>query len=262
MSACAAEVEMLTVVVRRLAALGVAKVLPSLETLAVASIYGVNHLYWQFYERYTRQTHTPAESRPLGCKLLFEQLISSGSLRHVCIRNPSGPLSLPGTATPLLPRPRPHLPPITTVHLEADFELAPMGIVGTSIRLVSDIPAEDDWLLHLHQMGYAVERALAQQNPGPGVALDVEIYLSNSLFSGTRFEAHPEIFALAPATGLVERADPPRTLSVPLQRLMATKIGGVLQKFLRNTSGREDTVRWHASADSPICGACGSGAPA
>lgn len=80
--------------------------------------------------------------------------------------------------------------------------------------------------------------------------IDAEIYCSTPIQTKLRADGTPEV-------GDNERL----ICTVNAQKKIAASLGNKIQAGFRKASGLPDVVRWMASADSPICQACGSGPP-
>jgi hypothetical protein len=118
---------------------------PALRTVAVSSIYGQDapgregrHV-WRNRLRVLEEFEERGGPNVEVCMVKFEDFLASGDLRHLCIREPMGPLSLPEMTCPheraecVNPR------STTTIHFGQMDDVLAMTL-GSPIRWVSDFP--------------------------------------------------------------------------------------------------------------------------
>lgn len=266
-AACAGELATWVLTLWDMNEVGLPSRFPSLETLANASIGGERDPdQWTTYERTRYPPDQPSDSDVLHhlpyCQSLFEQLITSASLRHLCIRDASGPLSLPPTTQTAPFHNLPSAQHVTTIHLGGGRFTLLLG-VDRSFRWVGDLPATHDWKAAIQSIFIpkSLDTIINYRTERAGVAypseLDVDVYLSTTHDLDADFVEALQAFT----PGQSDLTQSCSKSAIEKQRKVAGELGTALQGILREGTERKDMIRWHVLADAPTCGACGSGVP-
>jgi hypothetical protein len=264
MTACAFEVITLTEVLKALPKRGMSRIFPFLRSLAISSIYGKEDSnVWQRYHDIFIESRMKCDTLP--CAKLFEKFLASGDLRHLCIWEMCGPLSIPELSTP-------HTRPVyrkprstTTIHFSTVYDPLPFTL-GSSIRWVSQIPHSSDWANILHSIGRSINSTIANRTQYARTgdksfqkypAL-VEIYCSTGFYGREEFDDTTGAFSiLSPGQRPKPIISLPRPLSPAEQQVMAGKLGAILQSYSRSSSDCDtDLLNWHLSSEAPMCPAC------
>lgn len=253
LQSCGVELKNLCGTLRSILQIGTLAIFPRLTTITVSSAYGVEAGTWGQYEmKYGKD----AGEDTLGdCSDLFDKFLSSSAVQHLCIRNQQGPLCI--GPLPDCGLNHASFPYSRTLHFNARPPLLPLPD-RLPIRWVSDIKSDQNWSDILVRLGTAVACAREirkfQGSPRPA---NVDIYGSTSVRLPATIAPKPGSYNLNSCID----SSYSTALTIDAQRKIAKQAGAALQTFLRETSGVKDIVRFHPSADIPICVACGSGPP-
>lgn len=117
---------------------------PKLEPVAVGSVYEDKSGVWAALETAEESTaHGPMPPWRQSC-LSFDSFVHTHRLKHVCVRNPSGPLTFDRTdyAGGWSNQPPPYL---RTVHFNETDTSIPLSY-GLPTRWISDIRSDDPWV--------------------------------------------------------------------------------------------------------------------
>ncbi|KAI9632109.1 uncharacterized protein MKK02DRAFT_30655 [Dioszegia hungarica] len=240
-----------------------ADVLPRLETRAINSIYASEDDAYHRYERNIMDGSREKERMQVSV-IMFAEFLKSGNLRHFCILDNLGPLSLPLVSYASFQGP----PHTLSVHFSrlsgARFPVS----MGRNIRWAYDGPPNADMREYFGEMSrdlmlVAKHRKALVAGPGnsgtnrPRPAnsdvADVDIYMSSTMLSPGFEPAYTSFYPNA-AIELDARA-----LSIDKERVMVRLLGAECQTHMRKSSGLLDVVRWHPTWEAPICEACGVG---
>lgn len=242
------EVTLLAMMVGMLAEKGMSIVFPRLHTIVVGSLYVKIPVIWVRHREMYRVGG--ARSSTIQCNDLFERFLATGALREICIRDPTGPLSL---------NPSTHHDPsshsfLTTVHFDST-DYVPLSF-GRPMRIITDIDGDASWSDSLHALGtsfHTITALYGYQQISRNLQLDV--YCSTSNYGTSTTEDFGK-GTLGSRMSFQQEVPLPE----PLQEEMVVDLGNNAQRWFRS-SGRKDIVRWHRSIAAPTCGACGARPP-
>ncbi|KAI9639210.1 uncharacterized protein MKK02DRAFT_39501 [Dioszegia hungarica] len=242
-----------------------ARILPKLETLAISSIYGKLHgRMWNEYESLAALSTNDGST--------IHEVLASSNIRHLCVADTYGPLSLPTPA---------HLPKVLgnftqCLHFGGGdifnpSETYPQDLLslplGRPVRWVSQYPSTADLFGLIGYMTGIIKHAVSDRRLAGAPhhprsrSVDLEIYCSSARMRSAVFpkEAWAEL-----GTPITPRppAQPYFVVSDPEQKGAVQQNLDLLLEALRAQGGKYDSVKWFISPETPICLACGCGPPA
>ncbi|KAI9635450.1 uncharacterized protein MKK02DRAFT_44140 [Dioszegia hungarica] len=260
MANCAAEVKGLLEDFSQLDRLGMGKVLPNLETVAVASIFGAQDGTWDQYQSHLR-ADAPHSAELADCASHFQNILAGSTVTHLCVRDILGPLSPP--SSDLNPIDRTGF--TTTIHFPANAPPLPLPL-GGPVKFMSDLGRDEDFPATMANMRSTVERALQARKSRAGgelgsAAIDLEIFCSAPRWKPSGLDpayAMPLLICMRAGlqpTGMpFEFAAQDYHLSAEQQRIVAEGLGG---RLLRSCEHNRDQIMWRPIDDAPMCEACG-----
>lgn len=256
MEECETEAQAILAVLSPISRMGVGRIFPRLETIAVASVYGREPDLWHRYA-YGRETVTAG----MYGMVQFNTFIAAGKLRHVGLRNSEGPLSI----SPILNESE-RDPMSINFGLTCHFSAAVHQLVivcGRPMVWACDAPTTTPWVDVLGALGKQVlstasSRQESRERHGfcPDTA-DIDLYCSTATYPSQTDNP----IARQWASQLTGGGSKETALTVAEQRRMTDKMSQAITKTFKEESRLADSIRCHPSVDTPICPACGMGPP-
>lgn len=232
---------------------------PQLQSISVASLYQDKGRQWISFQGRNQHAYPEMCCPPWPvCRELFDSFLRTGPIKHVCIRNMSGPLctdSRGGQEYTAAPGSITHT---RTVHFNETDLYCPLSF-GNPTKWISDSNPTTSWSEILNMIGYPL--CSMSTSPARGVG-QLDIYCSTNYY-GPLDPFDLQGFAsdaLGKPMKSCEEAGP--RLSEDEQHAMATELGHRVQRLFREIRKRDDVIKWHPASATPICPACGSGRPA
>ncbi|KAI9633831.1 uncharacterized protein MKK02DRAFT_38492 [Dioszegia hungarica] len=234
---------------------GMARTLPCLETIAVASVYGGNHS-----AAWSRRVREMQENREhllfINGMFEFDVFLASGNLKHLCVRGELHPLGI----SPVSSTSDENIPDVRysrTIHFVPGVDNLAIP-VGPPIRWVGDSPARENWADSMVPVSESIKRYIRMRSSSVREELDYRLEpVGVEIYSSTRTFSPPSIGIGSETSGTPDQQD----ISVASQRGRCAIMGENSQAELRRTGRPDDWVRWYPSVDTPVCMACGSGVP-
>ncbi|KAI9639213.1 uncharacterized protein MKK02DRAFT_39504 [Dioszegia hungarica] len=283
MTNCGIEVRWLSKALRRIQKAGLGEIMPQLRTVAVCSIDGKTNLDWNDYSEMSAGSEL---SSPQACAALFESVLAGSNVTRVCTRETCGPLSplsskitSPPNAPPATfhfgsrynqPPPPPGPPPTIPTAMVCTPQDEPLPLaLGRSVRWTSELGAEEDFAGMIRCAGNKTQTLAkgrtASEKVSPASAVNLEIFSSSPVYIARDPSLVLSDLILSPlgATACTSNQFIQKVIFTPEQeRVFAYLEGEGLTNLLRDLGGVHDQVQWRSSGETPICEACGSGAPA
>lgn len=123
---------------------GLKRLFPSLTTVAISSIYGRQSDRWVYFEKAQDEFIALASDKldPRMCGFTLALLLGDSHVKHFCVRDMLGPLSMPPVSTRLLEADL--RGPKKYAHLDTILDKFPTQL-GRELRLSSDVPMKAGW---------------------------------------------------------------------------------------------------------------------
>lgn len=239
--------------------------LPSVRQLTISSFYGSQDNPWGRYadEKLSNNMTLPDTWSVAGD---FHIFLATGDLNLVCVHDTHGPLNL--STGPM--RRSDNFD--SNLHFLADTNTG-SAIFSSDIMtlpLLYNRPSSwtfngsftAEWSYMIAAIAKRLTNRMSERaRLFPTQHIDLTIHCSTSSIQGATFDARSML--ISPSSDLSGNRT---TISAFLQKSMSAKLETELRKLLPLTPAGDfksmaDRVRWLCSQDTPICAACGLGAP-